>query len=74
MTAVNWTDVVQMARYNGGAVLSLIAILHFIRSRADGPTSSRWPDRWESLHVFDFRLGPAAQFFARPYSFWAGIL
>jgi Na+/proline symporter len=24
--------------------------------------------------VFDFSLGPPAQFFARPYSFWAGIL
>lgn len=72
MTAVIWTDVVQMTLYVGGAVLSLIAILHQI------------PGGWAHIvalaeplgkfQVFDFHLGPPAQFFARPYSFWAGIL
>jgi Na+/proline symporter len=72
ITAVIWTDVIQMGLYVGGAVFSLFAILHQI------------PGGWGHVagvaaalgkfQIFDFRVGPAAQFFARPYSFWAGIL
>ncbi len=61
-----------MALYIGGAVLSLIAILHQIPGGWAHVVAVAGP--LGKFHVFDFRLGPAAQFFARPYSFWAGIL
>jgi len=72
MTAVIWTDVIQMALYIGGAVVSLIAILHQIPGGWAHVLAVAGP--LGKFQVFDFRLGPAAQFFARPYSFWAGIL
>jgi solute:Na+ symporter, SSS family len=72
MTAVIWTDVVQMALYAGGAVLSLVVILHQIPGGWAHVVAVAEP--LGKFQVFDFRLGPAAQFFARPYSFWAGIL
>ena len=72
MKAVIWTDVAQMAVYAGGAAVSLAAILHEI------------PGGWHQVvelaaplgkfRVLDFRLGPPAAFFARNYSFWAGII
>ena len=72
MTAVIWTDVVQMTLYVCGAVFSLVAILGHI------------PGGWTHVaavggalgkfQVFDFRLGPPSEFFTRSYSFWAGIL
>ncbi len=72
MKAVIWTDVAQMAVYAGGAALSLTAILaqipggwHQVAALA-GPLGK--------FRVFDFRLGPPAAFFARNYSFWAGIV
>jgi SSS family solute:Na+ symporter len=72
MTAVIWTDVVQMALYIGGAVVSLIAILHQIPGGWAHVVALAEP--LGKFQVFDFQLGPPAQFFARPYSFWAGIL
>ena len=72
MTAVIWTDVVQMALYVGGAVLALFAILHQIPGGWSHVVALAAP--LGKFKVFDFRLGPPAQFFARPYSFWAGIL
>jgi solute:Na+ symporter, SSS family len=72
MTAVIWTDALQMALYLGGAIFSLAAVLRQI------------PGGWAHVaaiceplgkfQVFDFRLGPPGQFFARTYSFWAGII
>jgi solute:Na+ symporter, SSS family len=72
MTAVIWTDVVQMFLYVSGAIISLFVILHKI------------PGGWEhvysvveplgKLKIFDFRFSPDAQFFSRPYSFWGGVL
>ena len=72
MTAVIWTDVVQMVLYVCGAVLSLFVIL------------GRIPGGWEhvmaiagaagKLQVFDFRFDWSLAFFSRPYTFWAGIL
>jgi SSS family transporter len=72
MTAVIWTDVVQMFLYVGGAVLSLFVIL------------GKVPGGWEHVasvagaagkfQVFDFRFEPTAEFFTRTYSFWAGVL
>lgn len=72
MTAVIWTDVVQMFLYIGGAVLSFYVIL------------SQIPGGWAHVstaagalgkfQVFDFRFEATAEFFTRPYSFWAGII
>lgn len=72
MTAVIWTDVVQMFLYIAGAVLSFAVILHQI------------PGGWQHIaevagaahkfQVFDFRFSWSVAFFARNYSFWAGII
>ncbi|MBV8834134.1 MAG: sodium:solute symporter [Acidobacteriaceae bacterium] len=72
MTAVIWTDVVQMFLYVAGAVASFFVMLHLI------------PGGWqhvlsvgESAHkfqVFDFRFSVSPEFFKRTYSFWGGIL
>jgi len=72
MTAVIWTDVVQMVLYVAGAVLSLFVILHQI------------PGGWghvadmagaaHKFQMFDFRFSWTPEFFARNYSFWAGLI
>jgi SSS family transporter len=72
MTAVIWTDVVQMFLYIGGALLSLFVILDMV------------PGGWGHVkevagslgkfRVFDFRFEWSAEFFSRTYSFWAGLL
>ena len=72
MTAVIWTDVAQMVLYVAGAVLSLIVLLHQIPggwAHAYAALSSA-----HKLQVFDFRFSWTPEFFARPYSFWAGII
>ncbi len=71
MTAVIWTDVVQMTLYVVGAIVSFGALLSHI------------PGGWNHLAavagaahkfaLFDFRFAPDMQFFSRTYSFWAGI-
>ena len=72
MTAVIWTDVIQMSLYVIGAIVSFFVLLHQI------------PGGWEhvaatagaagKLAVFDFRFAPSMEFFARKYSFWAGVV
>lgn len=72
MTAVIWTDVVQMTLYVVGALVSFFVILDKI------------PGGWEhvvalageagKLTVFDFRFAFDMDFFSRPYTFWAGIV
>jgi SSS family transporter len=72
MTAVIWTDVVQMVVYVAGALISFFVILAGI------------PGGWDHVmavagaagkfHLFDFRFSPGMEFFSRPYTFWAGIL
>jgi SSS family transporter len=72
MTAVIWTDVVQMFLYIGGALLSFFVILHLI--------PGGWPhvvavgSAAGKFHVFDFRFALNSEFFHRTYSFWAGLL
>lgn len=72
MTAVIWTDVVQMVLYIGGALGSFFLMLHLI--------PGGWPhilDVGEAAHkfqIFDFRLSLSTAFFHRTYSFWAGLL
>jgi len=72
MTAVIWTDAVQMFLYVVGAVLSFWVILHQI------------PGGWghvaavasaaHKFQVFDFRFAWTPEFFSRSYSFWAGLI
>ena len=72
MKAVIWTDVVQMALYVAGAVLSLAALLREIPGGWGQVVAIAGP--LGKLRVFDFRLAPPAVFFTRNYSFWAGVL
>ncbi len=72
MTAVIWTDVVQMFLYIVGALVSLYVIFQLV--------PGGWTHIFEvanagnKLRVFDFRFEWSAEFFGRPYSFWAGLL
>lgn len=72
MTAVIWTDVVQMILYIGGALLSFFLIIHL--------TPGGWAHAiavGEGAHkfqMFDFRASFSAEFFQRNYSFWAGLI
>jgi SSS family solute:Na+ symporter len=72
MTAVIWTDVIQMALYVGGATASFFAILHLI--------PGGWPhvlavaDVSHKFQVFDFAASFTPAFFRRTYSFWGGLL
>lgn len=72
MEAVIWTDVVQMILYIGGALVSLFVILQHIPGGLDHITSVA--SSAGKLRVFDFRFEPTAEFFTRPYSFWAGVI
>jgi SSS family solute:Na+ symporter len=72
MTAVIWTDVVQMSLYVIGAIASFLVILGKI------------PGGWEHVSavagaahkftVFDFRFALNMEFFSRTYTFWAGVV
>ena len=72
LTAVIWTDVVQMVLYVAGAFLSFFVILHQI--------PGGWAHVMEvastahKFQVFDFRFSLTAEYFARSYNFWAGLL
>ena len=72
MTAVIWTDVIQMFLYVSGALLSFFVMLHLI--------PGGWPHVTAVAHaagkfqLFDFRISLAPAFFQRTYSFWAGLL
>jgi|GraSoiStandDraft_16_1057320.scaffolds.fasta_scaffold18471_4 SSS family transporter len=72
MTAVIWTDVVQMFLYVAGAVVSLSVMLHEIAGGWAHVAALASP--LGKFQVFDFRLGAPAEFFTRTYSFWAGII
>jgi len=72
MTAVIWTDVVQMFLYVAGAVLSFFVILQQIPG---GWTHVHLlADAGHKLQMFDFRFSWTAEFFSRSYSFWAGLI
>ncbi len=72
MTAVIWTDVIQMSLYVCGAVVSLFTILH------------KLPHGWAQVYamasqadkfrVFDFSFSPTLVWLSQPYTFWAGVL
>ncbi len=72
MTAVIWTDVIQMFLYVAGAILSFFVILQQI------------PGGWAHVadvggqagkfQVFDWSLPTEPGFFTRPYTFLAGLI
>jgi Na+/proline symporter len=72
MTAVIWTDVVQMFLYVVGAAVSFLVILREILGGWAHVTAVAAP--LGKLQVLDFRIGAPAEFFTRSYSFWAGVI
>jgi SSS family transporter len=71
MTAVIWTDVVQMSLYVVGAVVSFFVILGQIHGGWSHVVAVAAVTH--KLAIFDFRFAPTMEFFARKYSFWAGL-
>ena len=72
MTAVIWTDAVQMFLYVGGAVLSFWVILHQIPG--GWPHVAALAGAAHKFQMFDFRFAWTPEFFSRSYSFWAGLI
>lgn len=72
MTAVIWTDVIQMFLYVGGAILSFFVILGQIHGGWDHVAAVAGAAG--KFHVFDFRFSLTQEFFTRAYSFWGGFL
>src|SRR3569833_3045291 len=72
MTAVIWTDVVQMFLYIAGAVVSFFVILHLIPG--GWPHVAQGASAAGKFQMFDFRFSFTPEFFHRTYSFWAGLL
>ena len=71
MTAVIWTDVVQMTLYVAGAAVSFFVILGQIPGGWSHVVAIAAPAH--KLAIFDFRFALTMEFFARKYSFWAGL-
>jgi solute:Na+ symporter, SSS family len=77
MTAVIWTDVVQMFLYVGGALLSFFVILHQVGGwshvlQIAGPVHIFGGGG--KFQVFDFSFSLTRAFFQTNYSFWAGVI
>lgn len=72
MTAVIWTDVVQMCMYAGGAVLSLVIMLQ--QSPGGVSHAMDLAAQFHKFQIFDFSSPLSPGFFAKPYTFWAGII
>jgi len=71
MTAVIWTDVVQMSLYVVGALVSFFVILGQIHGGWSHVAAVAGAAH--KLAIFDFRFAPTMEFFSRKYSFWAGL-
>jgi SSS family solute:Na+ symporter len=72
MTAVIWTDVVQMVIYVSGAVLSFLIIADLIPGGWQHVVAVAAPAG--KFQIFDFRFAPNLEFFSRTYTFWAGLI
>jgi SSS family solute:Na+ symporter len=72
MTAVIWTDVVQMFLYVAGAILSFFVILQLIPGGWPHVVAVAAPIG--KFQVFDFAFSLTPAFFTKAYSFWAGFL
>jgi SSS family transporter len=67
MTAVIWTDVVQLAIYIGGTLVGFFTLLHLV------------PGGWPAIHAAAAQAGKLRVFdFSRslaiPYTFWSGVV
>jgi len=71
MTAVIWTDVVQMCLYVAGALVSFFVILGMIPGGWEHVAAVAGPAG--KFQIFDFHFAPTMAFFSQPYTFWAGI-
>ncbi|MSV30813.1 MAG: sodium:solute symporter, partial [Bryobacterales bacterium] len=71
MTAVIWTDVVQMCLYIAGAALSLFVILNEIPG--GWPHVASVAEAAGKFQLFDFSFAFTSAYFAKTYTFWAGI-
>ena len=71
MTAVIWTDVVQMTLYVVGAIVSFFVILGKIPGGWEHV--ARWQARRTNSRSSISASRPNMEFFARTYSFWAGL-
>ena len=71
MTAVIWTDVIQMILYVAGAILSLFVILQQIPGGWDHVV--QMAGEANKFQVFDFAISLTPAFFAKSYTFWAGF-
>jgi solute:Na+ symporter, SSS family len=72
MTAVIWTDVVQMFLYVAGALLSFFVMLQLIPGGWGYVVATAAP--LGKFRVFDFGFELTPAFFTKTYSFWAGFL
>jgi SSS family transporter len=72
MTAVIWTDVAQMSLYVAGAGLSFVMLLSGIPGGLAHVAAVA--SAAGKLAIFDFRFSPTMAFFARKYTFWAGLV
>jgi SSS family transporter len=72
MTAVIWTDVVQMSLYVVGAMVSFWVILGHIHGGWSHVAAVAGAAH--KFVLFDFRFAPTMEFFSRKYTFWAGLL
>jgi SSS family transporter len=72
MTAVIWTDVVQMFLYVAGAIVSLFVILGQIPGGWDHV--AQVGTELNKFQIFDFGFSLTPEFFTRTYSFWAGVI
>ena len=71
MTAVIWTDVIQMSLYIVGAALSFVVILGKIPGGWQHVVAVAAP--MGKFQIFDFQFAPTPAFFSKTSSFWAGL-
>jgi SSS family transporter len=67
MTAVIWTDVVQMFIYVGGTIVGFVTLLHLVPG--GWQTVSTMAEAGNKFRVFDFSFD-----FFKAYTFWAGLI
>jgi SSS family transporter len=72
MTAVIWTDVIQMALYVLGAILSFFVLLHQIPGGWARVVAIAGPAG--KFQIFDWDFSFSMHYFSRAYTFWAGLL
>jgi SSS family solute:Na+ symporter len=72
MTAVIWTDVIQMVLYVLGAIVSFFVLLHHIPGGWQHVVAVAGPAG--KFHIFEFDFSFTMQYFSRTYTFWAGLL